>query len=67
MDWRAGSHRFWADAIQILCLDHAIDAMKHDIQDKFETGSTSTMNPGSLQDWPITGQQTIFSTYGRSI
>lgn len=54
-------HRFWADSIQILLLGYAIDAMKHDIQNKFETGSTSTMNPGSLKDWPIAGQQTIFS------
>ena len=67
-EWANGlesrTHRFWADAIQILILGYAIDAMKHDIQNKFEPGSTSTMNPGSLTDWPIAGQQTIFSLMG---
>jgi hypothetical protein len=58
--------RFWADAIQLFALAQAIDAMKHDIQDRFETGSTSTMNPGSLEDWPIQGLQTIFSVIGNA-
>jgi len=63
-DLESRMHRFWADAIQIFLLGYAIDAMKHDIQNKFKTGSTSTMNPGSLKDWPIAGQQTIFSLMG---
>jgi len=58
--------RFWADAIQLFALGQAIDAMKHDLQDRFETGSTSSMNPGSLQDWPIKGLQTIFSIVGQA-
>jgi hypothetical protein len=69
-EWANGfdnqTHRFWADAIQIFLLGYAIDALKKDIQNKFETDSTSTMNPGSLQDWPISGQQTIFSLIGEA-
>ena len=56
--------RFWADTIQLFALAQAIDAMKHDIRERFETGLTSTMNPGSLKDWPVKGLRTIFSVIG---
>ncbi len=54
------THRFWADAISMLALGSAITAMKDDIQKRFNPGSTSTMNPGSLEDWPISEQSHIF-------
>ena len=58
------TQRFWADAMSMLLLGSAINAMKDDIQNRFNPGSTSTMNPGSLKDWPVSGQRHIFTILG---
>lgn len=53
--------KFWADTINMMALGIAIDAFKEHLTRKFETGMTSSMNPGSLEDWPIVEQFKIFS------
>jgi len=58
------THRFWADAISMLALGSAINALKDNIQKRFKPGPTSTMNPGSLEDWPLSEQYHIFSLLG---
>ena len=52
---------FWADTINILALGTAVDAFKKHMAETFETGTTSCMNPGSLEDWPLLEQHKIFS------
>lgn len=57
---------FWADAISMLALGAALDAFKKHVHQTFETGTTSTMNPGSLKDWPLSEQHQLFSLLGES-
>ena len=56
--------RFWADAIMELALQAAIDAFKEHLVANLQPGPTSTMNPGSLQDWPIEEQRPLFAILG---
>jgi hypothetical protein len=57
---------FWADTINMLALGTALEAFKTHINKRFETGDTSTMNPGSLEDWPLSDQFKIFSILGKA-
>jgi hypothetical protein len=57
---------FWADTIQLLALGVALEAFKKKIHGLFATGTTSTMNPGSLADWPIGEQYKLFTLLGDS-
>lgn len=57
---------FWADTINMLALGAALEAFKTHIRAMFETGVTSTMNPGSLKDWPLREQHQLFSLLGDS-
>ncbi|MBC2715419.1 MAG: vitamin B12 dependent methionine synthase [Desulfobacteraceae bacterium] len=52
---------FWADTINMMALGTALEAFKRHLTDTFETRMTSTMNPGSLEDWPLSEQHKIFS------
>jgi len=52
---------FWGDTINILALVTAVDAFKKHMTKTFETGTTSCMNPGSLEDWPLLEQHKIFA------
>ncbi|MGB9500366.1 MAG: hypothetical protein ACKVE4_11630 [Dissulfuribacterales bacterium] len=55
---------FWVDTIHMMALGTALDAFKHHMTDTFETRMTSTMNPGSLEDWPVSEQHKLFSILG---
>ncbi len=57
-------HRFWADAIAETALWSANEAMNKNILDRYRPGSVSRMNPGSLEDWPITEQRPLFTILG---
>jgi hypothetical protein len=57
---------FWADTIQLLALGKALEVFKKQIHDRFKTGTTSTMNPGSLADWPLAEQFKLFGLLGDS-
>jgi hypothetical protein len=56
--------QFWADAIMISALTSASDALTSHLIDRYQTGNMATMNPGSLEDWPITEQTALFSLLG---
>jgi hypothetical protein len=56
--------RFWADTIKGAALFSAIRALREDLKSRFQPGSTSTMNPGSLRDWPIREQNQLFAILG---
>lgn len=57
---------FWADTINMLALGIALSAFKKQIAEQFKTSTTSTMNPGSLEDWPLFEQHNLFSLLGPS-
>jgi hypothetical protein len=56
--------RFWADALQEAALSAALHALDQHLQENYQPGSVSTMNPGSLEDWPLQEQRPLFSLLG---
>jgi len=54
---------FWAEAVKILALRAASDALSSRLSGLFPSGS-SVMNPGSLEDWPMSEQRPLFNLIG---
>lgn len=52
---------FWADTIMALALGSAIEAVTRHLGENFGAENMSVMNPGSLPEWPITGQRPLFN------
>lgn len=55
---------WWADAIKIRLLRTATAYLNERLTDSLKLGRISSMNPGSLPDWPITEQAKLFSLFG---
>lgn len=55
---------YYADQINQLALTSARDALEKTLVETFQLGETSTMNPGSLSDWPISEQRPLFQLLG---
>ncbi len=55
---------YYADAIAGLALYAATQALSDHIAENFRPEGLSFMNPGSLEDWPITEQTSLFSLLG---
>ncbi len=55
---------FYADAIAGLALRSAIQAVVDHITEHFRPDGLSQMNPGSLADWPLSEQTSLFSLLG---
>jgi len=55
---------FWADTIMALALGSAIKALTNHLGERFGAEKLSIMNPGSLPEWPITGQKPLFELLG---
>lgn len=55
---------FWADTIMALALGSAIEALTNHLVERFGAENMSIMNPGSLPEWPITEQRTLFNLLG---
>jgi hypothetical protein len=53
--------QYWADTIMFLALGFAMQAADGTIRKMLNAETVSTMNPGSLEDWPITEQTKLFS------
>lgn len=53
--------QYWADAIMELALRKALHFLNGQIERVMPQSKTSTMNPGSLRDWPITQQKPLFA------
>ena len=51
------------DVIKLLALGTAIAFMSEVVKKKYALGQTSHMNPGSLEDWPLTQQKQLFSLF----
>ncbi|MFZ5944693.1 MAG: vitamin B12 dependent-methionine synthase activation domain-containing protein [Bacillota bacterium] len=58
--------RFWADTIKEMALRVAMQELFQHFKENCYLGNTSTMNPGSLQDWPIQEQSKLFKVLGNS-
>ena len=56
--------RYWADAIMELALRAAIDALTDHINERYAPGPLSMMNPGSLDEWPMSAQRSLFELLG---
>ncbi len=56
--------RYWADTIKLMALESAIQALNDHLLERYRPGSTSAMGPGSLEDWPIQEQQSLFAILG---
>lgn len=57
-------YQFWAEKIQELALQTAYQALLERIEAEFAPGPLSTMNPGSLSDWPLYEQRPLFKLLG---
>lgn len=55
---------YWADTIAMLALGAAISAVEKHVKNAYQAGETSTMNPGSLKDWPLEEQKSLFALLG---
>jgi hypothetical protein len=55
---------YWMDAIKVAALRVASARVREHIVQKHQPGKTSSMSPGSLEDWPITQQTQLFSLLG---
>lgn len=55
---------FWADKIMEMALETAVTAFEGHLETHYNPGSISNMNPGSLEDWPISQQKKLFSILG---
>lgn len=56
--------QFVADTIKQLCLFQARERLFIETRAYFGVGDISTLNPGSLPQWPITGQRPLFEALG---
>ena len=56
--------QFWGEAIKEVVLRSATRYLNTHLNDRFQLGKTSTMNPGSLLDWPLREQRPLFSLLG---
>jgi hypothetical protein len=59
--------RFWADAIMEQALFTALQFFQEHLQQRYQPGALSSMNPGSLEDWPITQQRLLFDLLGEPL
>jgi hypothetical protein len=57
---------FWAETIQGIALRSAIKALDKHIDEHYSPGLISRMSPGSLKDWPIQEQRTLFTILGET-
>ena len=55
---------YWADTISEIALRSAIRTLNNHLEEQYRPGRTSTMNPGSLADWPLQAQRSLFAILG---
>jgi hypothetical protein len=56
--------RFWAESIMEYAVGAAWGTMQEHLAERYHPGTISTMNPGSLEDWPLTQQRALFALLG---
>jgi len=55
---------FALDMVMQRALHSAVTFLRNHLEQRFALGQTATMNPGSLDDWPLTEQRQLFSVFG---
>ncbi len=55
---------YMTDDIKEIFLADAREKLEEHIKNNFNPGSMSRMNPGSLEDWPIAQQKSLFNLLG---
>ena len=55
---------YYAEEISQMALRTAGDALLSHLKETFQLGKTASMNPGSLEDWPLTAQTSLFNLLG---
>jgi hypothetical protein len=56
--------QFSLDAIKTVILVRAVDYLAEYLEKKYAIPKAALMNPGELQDWPITQQKPLFALFG---
>jgi hypothetical protein len=57
-------YQYVLDTLKERVLRRAVMSLRDHIQTTYSPGKISTMNPGSLQDWPLKEQKQLFSLFG---
>ena len=57
-------HGFWAAQIKEKALRTASTYLRGHIEERYQPGQMSVMNPGSLADWPMREQRAVFRVLG---
>jgi len=55
---------FWADSVMLVALGCAVSALEAHLKERLGGAALSTMNPGSLEDWPLAEQANLFRLMG---
>ncbi len=58
---------FWADSIMLMALGCAVSELESHLKERLGGASLSTMNPGSLEDWPLAEQANLFTLMGDAV
>jgi hypothetical protein len=56
--------QYYLDLIKTVVLVWGVDYLAKYISNKYDVGFVTHMNPGELEDWPITEQRPLFSIFG---
>lgn len=60
----SGLEKFYAETIKGMALGEAIGELLRHMEQHHHPGKVSMMNPGSLEDWPLSEQESLFSILG---
>lgn len=55
--------QFCLDGIKTLVLVSAVDYLADSLKEKYYLGNMAHMNPGEIEDWPITEQKPLFALF----
>lgn len=56
--------KYYAEEISQMALRAAEETLLSHLKETYQLGKTASMNPGSLKDWPITAQTSLFKLLG---
>jgi hypothetical protein len=56
--------KYWAGTIMEMALETARNQIRRHIEENYHIGKSRSMNPGSLEDWPIGQQKELFRILG---
>lgn len=58
--------KYYAEEISQMALQAADETLLSHLKETYQLGKTASMNPGSLKDWPITAQTSLFKLLGNT-